>query len=94
MRTTSLAATELPPSPDEERKSRMRSYAIAMAVRMVCIGLCLVVRDWWLLIPATGAIVLPYFAVVVANAGSSTRRRRRVERPGVLVRRGDGTGSA
>jgi len=85
MRTTPLA-TDLPPSPDEERHSRMIRYSIAMLVRFVCIGLCLVVPGWWMVIPAIGAVALPYFAVVLANAaGSSSRKSRAVERPGGIV---------
>ena len=45
----------------------MRTYSIMMAIRLVCIALCLVVKGWWLVLPAAGAIVLPYIAVVIAN---------------------------
>jgi len=78
------AITSLPTSPDEERKARMIKYAAAMGVRMICIGACFFTPGWWLLIPALGAIVLPYFAVVAANTVVNTRGRA-VERPGALV---------
>ncbi|HWH26058.1 MAG TPA: DUF3099 domain-containing protein [Pseudolysinimonas sp.] len=84
MRSTSTPITELPPSPDAERHSRMIKYSIAMAIRMVCIGLCLVVPGWWLLIPAVGAVVLPYFAVVIAN-NSRSAPVAAVGRPGAVV---------
>jgi predicted tellurium resistance membrane protein TerC len=61
--------TTLPPSPDDERRSRMRKYTIAMSVRMVCILLIFVVQGWWVWFFAAGAIVLPYIAVVLANVG-------------------------
>lgn len=61
--------TTLPPSPDDERRSRMRKYTIAMSVRMVCILLIFVVPGWWVWFFAIGAIVLPYIAVVLANVG-------------------------
>jgi hypothetical protein len=61
----------------------MRKYAITMGVRMVCVVACLFVQGWWLLVPALGAIFLPYVAVVFANA-VSRRGRRRVERPGSI----------
>ncbi len=77
------ALTELPPSPEHEQGARMRRYAITMGVRMVCVIACLFVTGWWLLIPALGAIFLPYVAVVLANA-ASTKGRRTVERPGVV----------
>lgn len=38
-----------------------------MGIRMVCIIACFFVTGWWLLIPALGAIFLPYFAVIIAN---------------------------
>lgn len=86
MRQRPLAVTELPPSPEEEQGARMRKYAITMGVRVVCIFACLFVPGWWLLIPALGAIFLPYVAVILANA-VSRRGQRAVERPGALERR-------
>jgi hypothetical protein len=32
--------------------------------------LCFFVQGWWLILPAIGAIVLPYVAVVIANAST------------------------
>ncbi|MDO9590854.1 MAG: DUF3099 domain-containing protein [Microcella sp.] len=80
----SSAITSLPMPPDEERKARMVKYATAMGVRMICIGACFVVPGWWLLIPALGAIVLPYFAVIAANTVVH-RAGPVVERPGALL---------
>lgn len=62
----------------------MLKYSIAMTVRVVCLGLCLVLPGWWALAPALGAVFLPYFAVVVANARSSTQGS--VQRPGAVQR--------
>ena len=84
MRTKSMSITELPPSPDAERHSRMIKYAVTQAVRVVCIIACLFVPGWWILIPAAGAIFLPYFAVVVANSVQQNPRPT-VERPGAIV---------
>lgn len=75
--------TSLPVSPDEERRSRMRKYSIAMSVRMVCIVLVFVVPGWSMWIFALGAVVLPYIAVVLANVGDN--RAGRVEAPGAAV---------
>ncbi|MBN9142083.1 MAG: DUF3099 domain-containing protein [Micrococcales bacterium] len=67
----------------------MLKYTLAMGIRVVCIALCLVVPGWWLLIPAAGAVFLPYFAVVIANnVGGGDRGR--VRRPGALTRREPG----
>lgn len=60
--------TTLPPNPDADRHSRMIQYGVAMGIRIVCIALMFVVPGWWTLIPAAGAILIPYFAVVIANA--------------------------
>ena len=67
--------TDLPPSPGDERHTRMVKYGIAMSIRVVCIVLMLFLHGWWLILPAIGAIVLPYFAVVVGNVGTSTPKR-------------------
>ncbi|MCL2796387.1 MAG: DUF3099 domain-containing protein [Microbacteriaceae bacterium] len=86
MKSTSHTITALPPSPEQERHKRMIEYSIMMGVRVVCVLVCIWVRGWWLLVPALGAIFLPYFAVVVANtvqAGGGGR----VERPGAIERR-------
>ncbi|TFB76248.1 DUF3099 domain-containing protein [Cryobacterium glaciale] len=73
--------TSLPASPEVERRSRMIKYSIAMGVRVVCIVLMLFVNGWWLVLCAIGAIVLPYFAVVVANVKIAPRGAE-VLRPG------------
>jgi len=64
----------------------MLKYTIAMTIRVVCIALCLVAPGWWLLLPAAGAVFLPYVAVVIAN-NVGIGSRGRVRRPGALVRR-------
>ncbi|MES1212893.1 MAG: DUF3099 domain-containing protein [Leifsonia sp.] len=84
MRTKPVTITGLPPSPDVERHSRMIKYAIAQRIRVLCIVAVFFVPGWWVLIPAAGAVFLPYFAVVAANnvrRGPSTA----VQRPGSIV---------
>ena len=84
MRTKPTAITELPQSPDEERRSRMIRYTVAMGIRLVCIVLALVVPDWWRVIPIIGAVALPYIAVVIANNVRTTPSAP-VARPGAVV---------
>ena len=84
MRAKSIVITELPSSPDEDRRARMIRYSVAMGIRMVCLVLCVVIPDWWRVIPAVGAVVLPYFAVVIAN-NASRRFMGSVQRPGTVV---------
>lgn len=55
-------------SPEAERNSRMVKYLIAMTIRVVCIVLALFVEGWLMWLCFAGAIFLPYFAVVLANA--------------------------
>lgn len=88
MRTPPTAITELPPSPDDERRTRMIRYTIAMSIRMVCFALAIIIQDWWRVIPLIGALVLPYVAVVIANNVRRTETSR-VTRPGALARRAD-----
>ncbi|PPH41203.1 hypothetical protein C5C86_08135, partial [Rathayibacter sp. AY1E4] len=66
--------TSLPPSPSAERRSRAIKYSIAMGIRMLCVICLLFAHGWWLLFFAIGAVVLPYFAVVLANVGSAGER--------------------
>lgn len=63
----------------------MIKYTVAMSIRLICIALCLVAPGWWLLLPAAGAVLLPYFAVVIAN-NVQHGARGQVRRPGTLVR--------
>lgn len=78
---TANTITSLPPSPDEERHGRMIRYCLAMLVRLVCIIVAFLVPGWWALVPAIGAVVLPYIAVVLANVGHEGIRGE-VTRPG------------
>ena len=52
---------------------RQRRYLLMMGIRAVCFGIAVVMfinhLGWLIAIPAVGAIVIPYFAVVFANGG-------------------------
>jgi predicted tellurium resistance membrane protein TerC len=61
------SATSLNLSPDDERRSRMVKYTVAMSVRMVCIVLGVFTQGVLMWIFFGLAIFLPYFAVVLAN---------------------------
>ncbi|MHA6668152.1 DUF3099 domain-containing protein [Homoserinimonas sp. A447] len=74
--------TSLPRSPEEDRRARMLKYSVTMGIRLVCIFVCFLVPGYWIIIPAIGAIVLPYVAVVLANVSDS--RKRVVLRPDQL----------
>src|SRR5579863_6863554 len=84
----------------EDIAYRERRYLIMMGFRVACFGLTIVLfaagAGWFAAIPAVGAIVMPYFAVVFANGGrepTSTRGFRAYE-PKLPERYyGDGTGA-
>jgi Protein of unknown function (DUF3099) len=78
------SATSLPPSPDAERRSRMIKYLVTMSIRIVCFIVAIFIHNWWALIPITGAVLLPYVAVVLANTVVQPRVTP-VESPGALV---------
>ena len=62
------SVTSVGQSPDEERRDRMKKYLISQIVRVICIILAVFVQGWAMWIFFAGAIFLPYFAVVLANA--------------------------
>lgn len=58
-------------NPAKDRAYRMRMYFIAMSLRVACIVSLFWVRGPWIILVAAGAIILPYFAVLIANAVSN-----------------------
>lgn len=64
------------PGLSEDISGRTRRYVISMLIRTVCFPLAVVTEGWvrWMFV--AGAVLVPYFAVVIANAG-----RERVEAP-------------
>lgn len=78
-RVTSAGVT-----PAEDRAHRMRMYFIAMTLRVLCIVSLFWVRGWWVLVAAIGAVLLPYFAVLVANAVNHAGDGQRPEAPAPL----------
>jgi hypothetical protein len=59
-------------SADAERKTRMVKYLIAMTIRVICIVAAIFVEGWLMWLAFAGAIFLPYFAVIIANAQGSS----------------------
>lgn len=68
------AVTSLPQAPQDEATGRVRRYVLTMVIRMVCFGLTLFVTPygWYTWVFAIATAVLPYIAVVFANAISPT----------------------
>lgn len=65
------SVTSLGEAPEVERKRRMIRYTIAMTVRVLCLVLGMFTHGWLMWVLFAGAILLPYFAVVLANAQSN-----------------------
>jgi hypothetical protein len=59
-----------------DQSSRARKYFISMMVRTACFILAVVLPSPYRWIALFGAVVLPYVAVVVANAGRESIRGR------------------
>lgn len=66
----------------EDQAPRTRRYLISMGIRTACVIAAIIVPGWprWVLI--AGAVILPYIAVVAANAGQD---RRTVAPPSVTL---------
>jgi len=82
------SVTSIEVSPEEERRSRFIKYTVAMIIRVVCVILAVLVPLGWLTVLfASGAIFLPYFAVVVANAkgNSSASSKNTAEAPTISI---------
>ena len=54
----------------------MIKYTVAMTVRVVCLILGMVVQGWLMWVFFAGAILLPYFAVVIANGIGSGHHKK------------------
>ena len=61
--------TSAPASLDDDLGLRMRKYLISMSIRTVCFILAVVFSGPLRWVFLSAAILLPYIAVVVANAG-------------------------
>jgi len=64
--------TEAQRGRSDEQTGRQRRYLISMGIRTACVVAAIIVPGWakWVFIVA--AVVLPYLAVVIANAGPET----------------------
>jgi hypothetical protein len=88
---------------------RQRRYLLMMGIRAVCFVIAVIMfvnhLGWLTVIPAVGAIVIPYFAVVFANGGREPNNvrgfmeyqpnlpvRRDPTRPGPEANGGNGYG--
>ena len=75
--------TTASPTLAEDISRRMRRYLTQMSIRVICLIGAVTIDHWsrWLLL--LGAVVLPYVAVLLANAG-----RVRADDPGTFLDQG------
>ena len=59
-------------NPARDRAYRMRMYFLTMSLRVLCVVSLFWVRGPWIILVGAGAVVLPYVAVLIANAVSHT----------------------
>ena len=65
--------TAAPTPHTDEMHARMVKYGVSMGIRVVCLFLLFFVHGWLLWVVVAGAVVIPYFAVILANGGADTR---------------------
>ena len=66
--TAAQSVTNAPESRTEDQARRLRQYLITMTIRTVCFVLVVVVDSWLRWVFAAAAVLLPFIAVVAANA--------------------------
>jgi hypothetical protein len=80
-RERTQVVTEARRPKSEDIAYRERRYLIMMGIRLVCFVAAVVAflngAGWLTAIPAVGAIIIPYFAVVFANGGREPDGRSR-----------------
>ncbi len=73
--------TEARPGLSADIRYRERRYLIMMGVRTVCFAAAILMfvnhLGWLTAIPAVGALVIPYFAVIFANGGREPTSNRK-----------------
>jgi hypothetical protein len=74
--------TTAAPGHTADINARTKRYLVMMSIRIICFVLAVIVSGWprWAFI--VGAIILPYLAVVVANARDERIVNRDLEAPG------------
>lgn len=64
-----------------DQSARQRRYFISMMIRTACFILTVVLPNPYRWIALTGAVTLPYIAVIAANAGRETIKKDAVFTP-------------
>ena len=77
------AITNVQSGTSNDQKSRQRSYLFGMGLRTVCFVSAIITHGTLRWVLVAGAILLPYFSVVIANAG---RERGLVAMPNMFAK--------
>ena len=83
------SVTSLEVSPEDERRGRVIKYSIAQGVRVLCIIVAVLNPGgpvMW--VAVAGAVLLPYFAVIIANAtgaGAPKKSAPKAEAPTIAI---------
>ena len=80
-----VVVTQVAESRTEDLNRRRRNYAVAMAVRTVAFVAIFFVPGVWKMLPLAAAAVLPFFAVMFANAVDHRRPAPISEEPDPLL---------
>lgn len=64
-----FVVTDVQSGTSQAQKNRQRTYLIGMSLRTLCFVGAIIAQGTLRWVLVAGAILLPYFAVVVANAG-------------------------
>ncbi len=73
-----ISITSAQPSLSEDQSGRARRYFISMMVRTACFILTVILPSPYRWVALSGALLLPYVAVIVANAGRETIKKSTV----------------
>lgn len=73
MKHDAPSVTSVPHAREDADRRSVRTYIVTMGIRTLCFALAVLVTPygWHTAAFAVGAIILPYIAVVIANAGRS-----------------------
>jgi fatty acid desaturase len=63
-------------STSDDQASRNRRYMLSMSIRVICFAAAVWVEGWLRWVLLAGSLVLPWIAVVVANAGRENGRNQ------------------
>ena len=74
-KTVSASISNVGQPLSKDQSSRARKYFISMMIRTLCFILAVILPSPYRWFALAGAVTLPYFAVVIANAGRETVSR-------------------